>query len=182
MGCLSVRHQQKHCAATGLPRHKGMSAPVRVSAEACAVSTTRITASKTDGMKRLLLLLPMLLFSAAANAAPTHLTCKATKSTDNGVPQEKLYEIPIFIDTENNVAKRWGEDAELRVEPNKLTLAKESSTKSQFIDQWSRSYIEINRTNLDFTRTHTIWTNGSISKIIGKGKCEITPAPAGRQI
>ena len=113
--CFSVRRQQTHCAATGLSRHSGMSAPVRVSAEACAVSTNRITASDTDGMRRLLLLLLRNLFES-------EFSRQGRKQTEREEYEKEV---------EQEIARQREENARKRLQAQKnLQEAQDHSQKS----------------------------------------------------
>ena len=119
-----------------------------------------------------------LTFPAPALAAPTHLTCTETKSTES-----ELRSRQVFIDTDTNAATVYGQSMRLTAEPDQLILSFVQETPDFDFMQ-----LVVNRSTLAFNYHRALRSQlarqlgEGIHEIKTGGQCRITPAPVGRQI
>ena len=126
-------------------------------------------------MKRFLIPFLALALSAPAQAAPVHLTCTETKSSDNDPWTQQL-----LIDADRGFAKADTTEMNLILKPAEFVL-QESETSPDF----RMHQIWVNRQTLTFKRKWLFWPSGDPDFGVSReasGQCRITPAPAGNQI
>ena len=128
---------------------------------------------------------------SAVDAAPTHLTCKDLKSTENGEPDD-LNTYMLFVDPDNGTATKDGSKMNLKATADKLRLEAIKQEKGSYQNTFSMYQFTIDRADLSFKKKHAfILQTGYASPVrmpsettewVSSGQCQITKMPAGNKI